>query len=189
MVEGIHIRLARERDLPRVVEISNWAAAHTAANFATEPEPLEEWLALFRRTSHVHPWLVAETADGSVAGFAKSSQHKPRQAYAWSAEVSVYIDPAFHARGVGGALYAALIPQLRAQGYVTVLAGIVVGHAASERLHAKLGFRRVATFERVGWKLGAFHDVGYWQLHLRPADAAPSPLRGVLEVLPASLRE
>src|SRR5262249_28495969 len=159
------IDLAQECDVPRVLELSNWAAEHTPANFATKPESLERWIESWRRTSRFHPWLVARS-EQSVLGFAKSSPHRKREAYDWSAEVSVYIDPNFHGKGIGTALYGTLIPILRAQGYVTLLAGITDGHEPSERLHTKAGFVRCGTFHRIGWKFGRWHDVGYWELHL-----------------------
>jgi phosphinothricin acetyltransferase len=179
----IDIALAAVDDLPRIVELSNRAAADTTANFATAPEPVDEWVATWRRTADLHPWLVAR-ADGRVVGFARSGPHRSRGAYAWMVEMSVYIDPDHHGRGIGTALYATLIPLLRAQGYVTLLAGITAGHTASERLHQRYGFVRCGTFHRAGWKFDGWHDVGYWELDLRPGDAPPAPVRPVAEVWP-----
>jgi phosphinothricin acetyltransferase len=178
VVPDLRIELATEADLPRIVEISNWAAARTTGNLATQPEPLEQWLESWRRTSRLHPWLVARAA-GAVAGFAKSGPHRTRQAYDWAAEVAVYIDPACHGRGVGTALYTELFSRLRAQGYVTLLAGITSGNEASEHLHGKLGFTRCATFHRIGWKQDRWHDVGYWELHLQPEGYVPTPIQEV----------
>jgi phosphinothricin acetyltransferase len=174
MIRDLRITLAREDDVPRILEISNWAAEHTTANFATRPELLESWLDTWRRTSRFHPWLVARV-DRSVMGFARSGPHKSRGAYDWTADVSVYLHPDVHGKGIGTALYDVLIPLLRAQGYVTLVAGITGGHTASQRLHEKMGFVRCATFHRMGWKFGLWHDVGYWELHLRAADE-PSPI-------------
>lgn len=179
MSSDLRIELATEVDVPRVLEISNWAAANTTANFATQPEPLDQWLAMWRATSATHPWLVARDPDGVVGGFARAMPHKARQAYAWSVDVSVYLAPELHGRGVGTTLYRALLAVLAAQGFVTVIAGITAGHSASEGLHSKLGFTRCATFTRVGWKHDQWHDVGYWQLHLQPADHAPGALLSV----------
>jgi phosphinothricin acetyltransferase len=177
----IKIRVADEDDVSRILEISNWAAVHTLANFATEPELLDDWISTFRKTCALHPWLVA-VDDGAVVGFAKTSPHKARSAYAWSADVSVYIDPTYHGRGVGKGLYQKLIPVLRAQGYRTLIAGIVLDHLPSERLHAATGFVRCGVFPRVGFKLGRWCDVGYWELRLRHDDDAPAPLRSVPDV-------
>jgi phosphinothricin acetyltransferase len=173
--------LAEEADLPRIVEIANWAAAHTPANFATEPEPVSQWRDAWLATRSTHPWIVARDGERRVAGFAKASPHRARGAYRWTAEVSVYVDPAHHGRGLGRALYGLLLPTLRAQGYMTLLAGITPGNPASERLHASSGFVACGTFHRAGWKHGAWHDVGYWELHLQTDIAEPREPRPVGE--------
>jgi phosphinothricin acetyltransferase len=175
------ISLAGRDDIPRIVELANWAARHTTANFATEPEPLEEWMHAWEVSAALHPWLVARVA-GTVVGFAKSGPHRSRGAYRWTAEVSVYIDEAHHRRGVARALYQVLLPLLRRQGHATLLAGITAGHEPSERLHASSGFVRCGTFHRAGWKFGQWHDVGYWELQLQPAGWTPGPIQPVAEV-------
>lgn len=181
MSDAPTIRLAAREDLAAIVAISNLAAERTPANFATEPEPERQWLVTWEATRAHHPWLVAVERE-RVIGFAKSGPHRARGAYAWTAEVSVYIDPPAHGRGVGAALYARLIPLLRAQGYMTLLAGIATPNPASERLHERVGFVRCGTYHRAGWKLGAWHDVGYWELHLRDGDDAPAAVRPVADV-------
>jgi phosphinothricin acetyltransferase len=178
----LRIELAEESALPRIVEVMNWAAEHSAANFATEPEPVEMWTDAWRRTHALHPWFVAR-ADGGIVGFAKSAPHKLRQAYAWFADVTVYIDPMFHGKRIGTTLYEKLLPTLEAQGYATLLAGITGGHEASERLHQRFGFERCGTFRRAGWKFGRWHDVGYWQKALRDERYVPTPVRPVAEVV------
>ncbi|MCI0674522.1 MAG: N-acetyltransferase family protein [Phycisphaerales bacterium] len=179
----MHIRLAKREDVGAIVVISNWAAEHTSANFAIEPETPESWLASWEQTHRMYPWLVCEGSDRRVIGFAKGSPHRSRCAYAWSAEVSVYVDPGHHGKGAGTALYARLIELLKAQGYVTLLAGITSPNPASEKLHEAFGFRRVGCFERVGWKFDRWHDVGYWELILQEGDGVPGELRSVDEVI------
>ncbi len=176
--EVVTIELAGADDIDRIAALANRAGETGTANFATEPEPTGQWLGDWRATAATHPWLVARS--GGVVGFAKASPHRARGAYRWTAEVSVYIDEAWHGRGIGTSLYRVLIPLLRAQGYVTLLAGITAGHAASERLHERAGFVRCGTFHRAGWKFGAWHDVGYWELQL--ADAEPGPIHPVREM-------
>lgn len=174
----MHIRFAARHDIAPILEISNWAAAHTPANFAIEPETLESWTQSWEQTCTMFPWLVAE--DGSqIIGFAKASPHRSRCAYAWSAEVTVYVHPEHHGRGVGTALYAQLIPILKAQGYITLIAGITLPNPASQRLHESFGFKRIGVFERVGWKFDRWHDVGYWEALLQEGAAQPQPLHTV----------
>lgn len=175
------VRLATANDIPAVLAISNWAAEHTPANFAIQPESLDDWLDSFKQTSRMFPWLVADEA-ADIVGFAKASPHRGRCAYAWTAEVSVYVHPDHHGRGVGRSLYRELISLLERQGYVTLLAGITAPNPASEALHRSFGFRKVGSLERVGWKFNRWHDVGWWELFLRPADQPPGTIRPVLEI-------
>ena len=178
----MNLRLAVEADIAPLLEISNWAALNTHANFAIEPEPLEDWLAAWRATREKHPWLVACDGGGTVLGFAKSSPHRGRCAYAYTAEVSVYVHPQHHGKRIGHALYAKLIPMLKAQGYVTLLAGISTPNDASVRLHESFGFKRIGLFERVGWKFGRWHDVGYWELILNDSPQPPARILAVREL-------
>jgi phosphinothricin acetyltransferase len=178
---SIEIRLAREDDLPTVVAISNQAALEGPANFAIEPESVDEWIEAWRSTHERHPWYVA-LDDQGVAGFAKSSPHRERGAYAWAAEVTVYVRADARHRGVGTALYARLIDTLQRQGYHVLLAGIATPNPASVRLHEGFGFRRIGVFPRIGWKLGCWHDVGYWHLELAGSEHAPVPLHAVHEI-------
>jgi phosphinothricin acetyltransferase len=111
------------------------------------------------------PWLVAEDA-GAVAGFAYASKWKTRSAYRFSAESSVYIAPERRGDGIGSRLYTALIAELERLGLHTVIGGIALPNDASVRLHEKLGFVKTAHFAEVGFKFGAWVDVGYWQRRL-----------------------
>jgi len=188
VTQDAEIRLATPDDLPGILEISNWAALHTAANFALEPETPDAWRDDYDGTHEMFPWLVAtgdtgDTADsGAVLGFAKASPWKGRCAYEWTAETTVYVHPDHHGRGFGTTLYTRLVETLRAQGYRTLLGGITQPNPASVTLHESLGFRRVALLEQVGWKFDRWHDVGYWQLDLAGDTGAPAPITPVGDV-------
>ncbi len=177
----MRIRLAKFDDLPAILAISNWAAINTAANFAIEQETLESWQTEWRETHELYPYLVAVDHDNTVVGFAKAAPWKGRCAYTYSAEVTVYVDPDHHGQGIGKALSGRLMPTLKAQGYHTLLAGITQPNEASVRLHESFGFKRVALFERIGWKFDQWHDVGYWELLLQTETARPSPIVAVRE--------
>jgi phosphinothricin acetyltransferase len=157
-----------------MLAIANESAATGYANFATEPETLESWLLAFDRDHERYPWLVTD------GGFAKAGPHKPRGAYAWSADVSVYVTRP--RQGIGRALYSVMIPLMQRQGFRTLMAGIALPNAGSVGLHEAFGFKHCGTFSRIGFKQGAWRDVGYWELHLRETDAAPGPLKSVREV-------
>jgi L-amino acid N-acyltransferase YncA len=148
------------------------------SSFELQPPDAATMEERIARTAATHAWLVDER-DGRVAGYAYGGPHRERAAYRWSAEVSVYVDPAFHRRGVGRALYEALFARLRERGYRMAFAGITLPNAGSVGLHEALGFELVGVFRRVGWKAGAWRDVGWWQLQLAPqdetADGPPPP--------------
>jgi phosphinothricin acetyltransferase len=109
-----------------------------------------------------HAWLAAEIG-GVLAGYAYASPHRTRAAYASSCDVAVYVDPQFARRGVGRALYGALLPMLAAQGLHAAFAGIALPNPGSIGLHEACGFTPVGVYREVGWKLGAWRDVGWWQ--------------------------
>ena len=111
------------------------------------------------------PWLVAEV-DGQVLGYAYAAPWRERSAYRFAVEVSAYVAPGQIGRGLGTALYAALLPRLGALGLHSALAVVPLPNPASVALYEKLGFRQVAQLVEVGFKFGRWVDVGYWQYHL-----------------------
>jgi phosphinothricin acetyltransferase len=108
-----------------------------------------------------HGWLVAEHG-GRAAGYAYGSAHRTRAAYASSCDVAVYVDPACARQGIGRALYGELLPLLAGR-YHAAFAGIALPNEASVALHEAMGFTPVGIYREVGWKMGAWRDVGWWQ--------------------------
>ena len=125
-----------------------------------------------RETLAELPWLVC-VRDERVVGYAYASPHRERRAYQWSVEVSAYVAEDVRRAGIGRSLYAALIDLLRRQGYRNAYAGITLPNDASVGLHEALAFERIGVFRRVGFKLGEWQDVGWWQLCLADADSPP----------------
>lgn len=147
----------------------------TVISFETEPPSPEEMARRIEVTLAQYPWLVA-VVEGRVAGYAYAHAFAPRQAYAWSAESSIYVHPEFRGMGIGRALYAELFATLRKQGFCRAFAGIALPNAASIALHEAVGFAHIGIYRRVGWKMGAWHDVGWWELDLRPEGEPPGRL-------------
>lgn len=116
-----------------------------------------------------HPWLVAENGGGAI-GYAYACRYMERAAYRWAASVSVYVGAEHRGEGLGRALYGELLARLRAQRFQVACAGITLPNEASVGLHESLGFEAVGVSRRVGWKAGAWRDVGWWQLELVPAE-------------------
>jgi phosphinothricin acetyltransferase len=141
----------------------------SASTFETEPPTASE---LADRIVSAIAWFVCED-DGAVIGYAYASRFHPRAAYRWACEVSVYLEPASRGKGVGRALYDVLLPHLAERGYRAAIGGITLPNPASERLHEALGFEPVGTYRRIGYKLGAWHDVHWTQKTLATGEGEP----------------
>jgi phosphinothricin acetyltransferase len=165
-----------DRDAPACAEIYAPFVRESAVSFEATAPDAQEMAQRIERIGATHPWLVAER-DGQVAGFAYGCPHRERAAYRWAAEVSVYVHPAHHRSGVGRRLYEALFAALRRQGFQIACAGITLPNDASVRLHEALGFEPIGVYREIGYKAGAWHDVGWWQLRLIPAGGAPAEPR------------
>ena len=133
-----------------------------------------EMAARIERYGASHAWLVAER-EGRVVGYAYATAFNERPAYRWSASVSVYIAEGARGAGVGRALYEALFARLRERGFRMACAGITLPNEASVGLHEGLGFERSGLNREIGWKEGAWRDVGWFQLELSPATEGPPP--------------
>ena len=159
MSAPITIRPARPEDIPHITAIYAHAVEHGTASFEIEPPSEPEMAA--RRTALVEggfPYLVAD-AGGQVAGYAYAGPYRPRIAYRYTVEDSVYIHPSAHGRGIGRLLLSELIAQAQARGFRQMVA--VIGDSAqlpSIALHRSLGFTLVGTLANVGFKHGRWLD-------------------------------
>ena len=174
------IRLAHSGDAPPVAAIYAPSVTGAATSFEFVPPDAAEMAARIASTLAHAPYLVHDTG-GEVLGFAYASKHRERAAYQWSVDVSVYVHERAHRRGVGRALYTSLFALLRLQGFYTAHAGITLPNPASVGLHEALGFQPVGVYRSVGFKRGAWYDVGWWQLPLRDRTGTPDPPRSLAE--------
>jgi len=142
------------------------------ASFEEEVPSAGEMARRIATVSATHPWLVAER-DGETAGYAYASTHRSRPGYRWAADVAIYVDARQHRRGVGRELYEALLGLLARQRIHVACAGIALPNDASVALHEAVGFERVGVYRAIGFKEGAWLDVGWWQLRLLPATSPP----------------
>lgn len=169
--EEILIRSATLADAPAIAGIYNHYVAKTIITFEEEPVSDQD---MERRIGQVQsvslPWLVAER-DGTVQGFAYAGRWKDRSAYRFAVETTVYLDADFTGRGIGTRLYGDLLPLLDDRKMRVVIGGIALPNEASVSLHEKLGFKKVAHFNKVGFKFNRWIDVGYWE-YMLGGDAA-----------------
>ena len=161
-----------DQDAAAVAAIYRPAIESTIASFE-EPAPDAGVMASRMRTTlERYPWLVATDGE-TVVGYAYAAPHAERAGYRWSVNVSAYVAPVFHARGIGRGLYDELLPILRRQRFVNVYAGIALPNPASVALHEAMGMRRIGVYQRVGFKFGAWHDVAWYGLRLTDPDGVP----------------
>lgn len=166
--EATRIRTASEADAVALLEIYRPYVETTAVSFETVAPTVDELAARIAKAVAAWQWLVAER-DGRIVGYAYGGLHRERSAYRWSTEVSAYVDPGHHRRGIARALYARLLDELAQKGYCSAYAAITVPNAGSIALHRSVGFEPIGVFRSVGRKFGRWHDVAWFQRLLRDA--------------------
>jgi phosphinothricin acetyltransferase len=170
------IRLVKPADAAAVLAIYAPYVRDTSITFETEVPTEAEMQERIMHYSENWPWLVVE-AEGRVVGYAYASRYRERVAYQWSVECSVYIHVEHMRAGLAGKLYTKLFSLLKMQGFTTVYAVINLPNDRSVLFHEKMGFRYFATYEKVGYKLGQWKNVGWWQLQLNNyIDEPASPI-------------
>lgn len=174
----MRVRLADpDRDADAVAAIYRPAVETSVASFEESPPDASVMTARMRDTLTRLPWLVAEEPDGSIVGYAYAAPHRERAGYRWAVNVSVYVAASHHRRGVGRALYDALLDLLRRQRFVNVYAGITLPNAPSVALHERIGMTLVGVYRRVGYKHGRWLDVAWYELRLaEPGDPPEEPI-------------
>jgi phosphinothricin acetyltransferase len=169
----LNIRVAAPEDADAVASIYRPIVADTAISFELEPPGVPEMRERITSTLQRFPWLVYVDNEQRISGYAYAGRHRERPAYRWAVDTTVYVRDDVRGRGVGRALYEKLFEHLVQLGYFQAFAGITLPNAASVGLHEALGFQPIGVYRNVGFKMGAWHDVGWWQRGLQPL-APPS---------------
>lgn len=168
------IRPSSDADLPAITAIYAHHVLHGTGSFETEPPSVADMMA--RRADVLSkglPYLVVEQ-DGKIAGFAYGNWFKPRPAYRYSVEDSIYMAPELQGKGLGRALLAELMARFEAAGIRKVMA--IVGDSAntgSVGIHLALGFTQVGIVDSCGWKFGAWRDIVIMQKTLGLGNTQP----------------
>jgi phosphinothricin acetyltransferase len=168
------LRVAGADDAPEIREIYRPFIESSHTSFELRVPDISEISARVADTLEKYPWLVVEEA-GRVLGYAYAGSHRARPAYQWCTEVSVYVGDGARRGGIARTLYRGLFALLRHQGFVNAYAGIALPNEASVLFHQSFGFKKIGIYEKVGFKNGAWHDVGWWQLFLRTPDTPCGP--------------
>ncbi len=168
------IRDSRDDDLPAITAIYAHHVLHSTGTFETEPPSAADMAA--RRADVLGkglPYLVVEDG-GTVLGFAYGNWFKPRPAYRYSVEDSIYLAAGTQGKGLGRALLTALLERCEAAGIRKIMA--IIGdsaNAGSIGVHRSLGFTQVGVIESCGWKMGAWRDIVIMQKTLGAGDTLP----------------
>ena len=172
------------RDAAGILAVYAPYIRETAVTFETEVPALEAFTARVAGFCADFPYLVLE-ADGELAGYAYAHRQAERAAYAWNAELSIYLAGKWRGRGLGAPLYRLLERLLTMQGYVNLYGVITASNAGSIRLHEKLGYRQTGLHEKTGWKFGQWHDVAW--LHKRVREGEPGTILPLSALDPAQV--
>ena len=171
------IRLVTPEDAEAVAAIYAPVVLETTISFEWEPPSAEDFRARITKSMAKYPWLVAVDDQGAVAGYVYAGSHRDPPSYQWSVNTSVFIRDDARGQGVGKALYAELFRQLVSLGYYRAFAGVALPNPASVALHESVGFKALGVYEKVGFKFGAWRDVGWWHKELQPPVPHPEPPR------------
>lgn len=156
------VRVASADDAAAIAEIYGPYVRDTAISFEETPPSVAAMRTRIETTLSAYPFLVFEDA-GRVVAYAYASRHAERAAYRWSCDVAVYAAPHVQRRGIGQALYTQLFATLSRQGVHSAYAGITLPNEKSVGLHEAMGFEHLGVYREVGFKHGAWRDVGWWQ--------------------------
>ena len=159
----MNIRQAQFTDAEQIAEIYNYYILNTHHTFETEPLCADEMRQRIAETSQDYPFLIAEY-EGVIQGYVYATQFKLRQAYKHSVEISIYVRNQAKQKGIGSELYQRLLEELSETDVHALMAGISLPNEASVRFHEKIGYEKVAHFREVGYKLGRWVDVGFWEM-------------------------
>jgi L-amino acid N-acyltransferase YncA len=178
----VKLRAVRAEDAARIALVYAPFVTDNAVSFETSPPDAGEIASRIEAGGDLYPWIVAEDADGGLAGYAYATAFRARPAYRHTVETTVYLAPSAQRKGLGRRLYASLLATLEAQGFTQAIAAVTLPNPASVRLHESLGFIAAGVYRDVGYKLGGWHSVGLWQRPLAPLSIPPAELLTVAKV-------
>ena len=172
------------RDAAGILAVYAPYIRETAVTFETEVPAPDAFTARVAGICADFPYLVLE-ADGELAGYAYAHRQAERAAYAWNAELSIYLAGKWRGKGLGAPLYRLLERLLAMQGYVNLYGVITASNRGSIAMHEKLGYRRIGLHEKTGWKFGQWHDVAW--LYKRVGEGEPGTILPLSALDPAQV--
>lgn len=176
-MDQVKIRFANILDARVMLNIYAPYVVYSPITFEYEVPCIEEFEQRIEHYCNSYPWIVCEI-DGKIIGYAYASRYRAREAYDWSAEVSVYVDEDYQRNKVATALYLGLFNLLTEQGYYMAFACVTRPNKKSEIFHEKLGFDEVGVHHNAGYKLNKWHDITYFEKKLSKEFGEPTKIQG-----------
>ena len=182
-MNNIRIRTARSKDAIELLEIYAPYVRETAVTYEYTVPSKEEFASRIRHTMEKYPYLVAEK-DGEILGYAYAGAFHPRAAYAWDAEMSIYIKKDRKRSGIGKTLYEALEKLLAEQNILNVYACIACPEEEDEyltkdsiRFHERMGYRIVGEFRECAYKFGRWYGMVWMEKRIGKRTADPAEVK------------
>lgn len=161
----LNIRDAREEDISQLADIYNWAVKNTTATFDLQEQSLENRKVWFSHYKGNHPLIVAEM-DGRVVGYSSLSKFREKEAYNKTVELSVYIHPEYHRKGIATLLMKEIIQRGRQLGHYSIISCITAGNDVSVKMHETFGFDYCGCIKAAGFKFDRWNDILFYQMIL-----------------------
>ncbi|MBK8505684.1 MAG: N-acetyltransferase [Saprospiraceae bacterium] len=162
----LEIRMATESDVPAILPIINYEIANSTAIYDYEPRTFEMQMDWFKKKIEDKMPVIIGVSEAKVIGFATYGIFRPKIAYRFSVEHSIYLAPDTRGKGAGKQLMGTLIDKAQQAGFHTMIAGVDASNQTSYFFHKKLGFVEVARFKEVGYKFDKWLDLVFMQLFL-----------------------
>jgi len=163
---NLSISLVKDSDALPILNIYRPIVESTAISLEYNAPSLQSLKKRMVDALDLWPWLVFRDGE-KLAGYTYAGAFRQRPGYKWSTELSVYVALGHQKKGIATALYTSLIAILSIQGYRNAYAGITLPNPTSVSFHQSVGFKHIGTYQKVGYKLGKWHDVGWWALTIQ----------------------
>lgn len=176
----MNIRFVKPQDCKQILDIYNHYI-NTPVTFEYNLPSEEDFANRINEISNFYPYLVLEEND-KIFGYAYAHKLREREAYQWVAELSIYLAPNITSKGYGKILYEKLLEILKIQGIKTVYGCITIPNKKSEKLHEKMGFKKVGTFSKAGYKNGKWLDIAWFEKNIAICKTKPKRVISIAKI-------
>lgn len=182
------LRMIRPDDIKGVQEVYRPFVKNTPITFECDVPSYKKFVKRVEKTCVTYPWIVAEI-DGEIVGFAYAARFKERMAFNWDVETYIYVSEKANDQGIGSALFNALEELLKVQGFYNLYAMITATAKHSIQFHEKMGFKRMYTLEKCGWKFDTWYGMICMEKKIGDFDKTPEPIMPIPIVDPKIIEQ